>query len=542
MARYRVRRGDTINSIAERAGISREDFIRLNPGLDTRWEIELAAQEGWAVRLGEGNSIGGGAGTDTTLAYVEVASGDYRRSDVQRTQTSQSPILTEEQKGIPPSPWTDEMQAEADASIARTRDDEYVDMMQEYVPGYTGYVPGSPEDAAAREEHGFPPYGEEAGGANEPLPGGANAEPDTDVSGDNPDTTAGNAGEGGGYTEQDQENLMAAVEGSFPWINSLPGLRDFIWGIIQSRPRVSTAAIISEVRNNWDGYDGLFPNIRREDGSMRMNEGTYLSTLDGYRRTLGRFGLAEQYSNAQLSEFLANEIDVNELQDRLTIFDRIQRGGHDLKVAMYVYGGISLSDDDLYDMVVDPSYAGEVSEEYWANAQELDYPTFLGRAADVVTQTTGTVVDRETTVTVLDQLLHGGDPSAGEYLSLVELEAAFEAAMVGSAATMQGLALPDFEDIEQFRMAGINRSAALQRYGEFARDRDFLNAVVSRRDMGGFSQENFEAASFLSNPDQQRRLQRGLAQEAARASGGASFGFGQSQGRIQQAGMTAFRN
>lgn len=518
MARYIIRKGDTINSIAKRAGISREEFIRLNGRIDTRGELE--SMVGFAVRLGEGNSIGDPAGQYVPLAKDFLGSGyDAEWAATYAQQSRQS-------------------NADMRAAEDYYRSPEYVDMMQEYVPGYTGYVPGSPEDKAALDR-------DEARRnrvADEDMPGVGPQDEPQEGGGDSGLTTTPETPTTAEEYTQDPESIVDAVMGSYPWLAGL-GLRDFILGLVTDNPRISSTAIISQVRNNWGGYDELFPNIRRDDGTMRMNEATFLTTMDNYRRVLNRFdGLGDEYTRAQLSQFLANEIDVGELQDRLTVYDRIQRGGHDLKAAFYVYGGISLTDDDLYDMVVDPDYAGDVTSQYYANAQNLDYPTFLGRVTDIATQTTGTMLPRETAATVLDQLLHNGDPVDGEYLSLVELEAAFEAAMIGSAATQQGLALPDFSRIEQFRMAGINRTQALQKYGEYARDRDFFNAVVGRRDMGDFSQQNFESASFLFDPDQQRRLQRALVQEQSRGKGGTSFAFQNVAGRIAQGGMSAFRN
>ena len=55
LARYTILPGDTINSIAERAGITREEFLELNPGIESRSDV--SRYEGHSVRLGSGNSI-----------------------------------------------------------------------------------------------------------------------------------------------------------------------------------------------------------------------------------------------------------------------------------------------------------------------------------------------------------------------------------------------------------------------------------------------------------------------------------------------------
>jgi hypothetical protein len=178
--------------------------------------------------------------------------------------------------------------------------------------------------------------------------------------------------------------------------------------------------------------------------------------------------------------------------------------------------------------------------EYATRAAGLDYGTFIGRVLDIAAQDSN--IDRESGAALADQLLHGGDPVNGDYLSLSELLNAFEAAMIGSAATAVGLAMPDISRIEEFRLVGISHAQARQGYGQFARDENFLNAVVQRSRGAEFGQEEFEEAQFLSDPDEQRNLARGLAQEEARARDGGGFTFGQESGRLTQQGLSAFRN
>jgi predicted metal-binding transcription factor (methanogenesis marker protein 9) len=64
MAQYTILPGDTINSIAKRAGLTREEFLRLNPNITSRADIE--AMVGQNVRLGAGNEI-------TKITFSDVA-------------------------------------------------------------------------------------------------------------------------------------------------------------------------------------------------------------------------------------------------------------------------------------------------------------------------------------------------------------------------------------------------------------------------------------------------------------------------------------
>lgn len=340
----------------------------------------------------------------------------------------------------------------------------------------------------------------------------------------------------GGLSDVEVANASAEILAAFPWLEQL-GLGGLVSGLIIEG--YETPYILAQIRASSQ-YQAMFPNITRGDGTMRMSEGAYMTQMDLYRGVVQQYGLS--YDNAALSNFLANDIDANELNQRLRTWDSIQRGSADLRAAFYVYAGISFSDDELYRFAVDENYQGQVINEYQSRAQDLDYQTFLTRAAEIATRTHDVGFDTQTNVALLDQLLHGGDPTNGRYLSLSELLNAYDAAMIASAATSVGLALPDLSRIEEFRMVGISHAQARQGYGQFARDQNFLDAVVQRARGTGFGQAEFEEASFLSDPDQQRNLARGMAQEEARARDGGGFTFGQQSGRLTQEGLSAFRS
>lgn len=358
----------------------------------------------------------------------------------------------------------------------------------------------------------------------------------------------GGGGTGGGgsapdpsaMTEVEVGNALSEAMAAFPWLANLGAEVTTLIDTLVREGR-STDFILSRIRATG-GYQTMFPNIRRPDGTMRLNEGQFMNQMDSYRAVMNQYGMTD-YDNAALSNFLASDVDVNELNQRLRTWDAVQRGGGDLRTAFYVYAGISLSDSDLYDYMVDPVDRGNMDAQYAAaQAAGLDYNTFLQRTAEIAAINTGVQVDPQTNMALVDQLLHGGNPTSGQYLSLSELMNAYEAAMIGSAATSVGLRLADISRIEEFRQVGITHAQARQGYGQFARDQAFLNAVVERARVQNFGQTDFEDASFLSDPDAQRNLTRGMAQEEARSKGAGSFAFGQEAGRLNQSGLSALRN
>lgn len=500
MARYVIQAGDTLTSIAQRSGQTIQQLLARNPGITNPDLISV----GFSLRLGSNNTIDGiGAGR------TDGGSGGGG------TTTNKAPN-TAETFGID--------QAELDA----LNDEALQDGIR------LGYLnPDGTVNLAYFEE------------------GGPGAETGPIVPGSDGGGSSGTADPGGSATneadtaateaaaKEDRLNAFQAAQAAFPWITNLgldSQLKDWIFDGYRGQ------ALVGLIRQT-DQWQTMFPNLRRADGTLRMNESTYLGTMDAYRRTLQRFlgSDALDYTNNELSSFLEAEIDANELGDRLTIYDQIVRGGNDIRNAFYVYAGISMSDDDLYKYVVDPITQKSFDAEYSA-ANDPSYGEFIARTTDVVTQDTGGTVTREEAADTVDILFHGGDPLSGDYLSLSELTNAFELAMLGSAATSQGLLLPSLQALQEIRTAGISRSQALQAYSQFSRDRNFINAIVSRSGGDEFTQEEFEQATFLGQADPSRELTRARQQEEANSRPAGSFSFGRQSGRLTQEGLSAFRS
>lgn len=382
------------------------------------------------------------------------------------------------------------------------------------------------EDDGLPEVPGATPGGDDTGGEDDnDIPGGTDFQPETP----------------GGLSELEARNAIQAAIAAFPWVAEA-GLTDQIVNWIRNEGYTGEA-LVGLIRQT-DQWQSMFVGIRRDDGTLRMNEGQYMATMDAYRGVLQRqFGSeARNYTNAELSNFLVNDIDPNEVADRLQMYDRIVEGGAEIRAAFYVYAGISMSDDDLYNYVVDPFTQRSFDEQY-EGAGQIDYGTFLVRTAEVAIDQTGAAISPDQAVPLLDLLYHGGQPLGGDYLSLSELRNAFEYAMLGSTALAQGLDMPDIDTIRQIREAGITRAQALQAYGQFVKDRSRLDAIYRRAGSGEFSQSVFEEGTFLSDGNVQRGLDRALAMEDARAQAAGSFGFGQSSsGGVAQPGFSAFRS
>jgi hypothetical protein len=358
----------------------------------------------------------------------------------------------------------------------------------------------------------------------------------------------------------DLTTFRSQLEASFPWLNQLGLSLD--WFRETAATITNPDEFVSKLRQTPQ-YKARFPAIRRADGSIRMDEAAYLRQETTYRQLLRQFGYpVEQYENpTTLVGFFDNEIDPNELKDRLEVYEGVKTAGTSVKDAFYVYAGLDLTDDDLFEAVVDPAAAQRLSNEYNAAiaSSSFDYSTFIARATDLGLRRAAETLDQLRTsgaVTgqavqqllrtdpgfarqVMDVLYTGGsgDVSSGS-LSLQELTNAFEEAMIGAAASSAGLSLPTKDRIAELRMAGVNRAQAQQAYRDFGQFAGIYRSAVERARGTEFGQDQFERASFLGDSQAVSDLRAGLAYEQAQGKAQGTFRFDQDRtGTIVQQGL-----
>jgi len=368
-------------------------------------------------------------------------------------------------------------------------------------------------------------------------------------------------GTGEGYNDPTQ--LHRELRLAFPWIDQIGLSVEFF------RDLAATAASADEavVRlRETPQFKSRFPGLYRSDGSIRMTEGQYLQQESSYRQLLRQHGLPEdQYRTpSSLVGFFEGEIDPNELEQRLSVYQQVKEGSQDIKDAMFVYGGLDVTDDDLFEAVVDPAAGQELSNQYNAAvaAQRFDYESFITRATQaglnrVATElsqmektgtVTGAVVQRILSVDtgfarqIMDVLYTGGSSVNGSpTMSLQDLLSTFQEAAIGAAASEVGLELPTLERVQELRAAGVERNQAQKAYQEYARNKNLYGAAVKRARGTDFNQSSFEKAVFLGDPNATNDLTAGIASEDAAGRSQGSFQFDQDRsGRIFQRGLRSF--
>lgn len=362
---------------------------------------------------------------------------------------------------------------------------------------------------------------------------------------------------------QRQAAALDYLKATFPWIERLGGLNDMVDMV---RRGLTPDGVVAEVRQKqW--YKDRFVAITRNDGTMRMNEKEYMDTEEEYRKLRRQFNKYDPADDVPQSYkgLFENDLDPNEFRDRLDLWDQIDRSADDVKSTFYVYAGMRLSTDDLYQATVDPSKSASLELEYDRRvaAQPIDYDTWITRATEAgLEQTTRTLERLKTQGAVGEialQTLRGIDPvmardladqlyrspnaqdKTGRFLSLNELQAAFQYALLGSAASANGLQLPGTDRLESLRAAGVTRAKALEAYGAISTNKNVWAGALSRANLGTMDEADFEAALLINQGKERDMLERAQRYDESLAFKGGSATFGQDQqsGLLQQLGLRA---
>jgi hypothetical protein len=364
-------------------------------------------------------------------------------------------------------------------------------------------------------------------------------------------------------TPAETASLVNDLRLYFPWIDDV-GISP-AWLQETAATAASSSEIVQKIRQ-LPQYKARFPGLTRGDGTLRMNEAQYISQENSYRTLLKQYGFDtnnEFKSPSSLLGFFDGEIAPDELRDRLAVYKQVQEGGQRIKDAFYVYAGLDLTDDDLYEAIVDPAAEQNLRNKYnqAVAGQSFDYTTWITRATQVGLRNVATELEKlkkrgaltadavskiqsvspDFARQIMDAIYTGGERGgqAGS-LNLQELLDSFQFAAVGAAAQNAGLSLPTKERLAAIRAAGIDQAKMIQGYQQFGQNKEVFNAAIQRaRGTERFGVLGFEKAMFLGDADAMRQWEAGLTYMESAGKTQGQFRFDENrQGRFQQKGLS----
>lgn len=273
-------------------------------------------------------------------------------------------------------------------------------------------------------------------------------------------------GSGGQQEEQQQQqvqnrNFAEEARLLFPWIpDELVGVFASAWEKYGD-PNLAMAALRQDAR-----YEQFFPGNRRDDGSIRLTEGDYLSTVEAYNRERTALGLSPLRVDLQ-TRLIEGDVSANEYASRL--------GNAFVNLASNIDA-------------VRQDYA-----ERWGNGD----------------------------FSISALLENYVDPG----VSVLEAEHRLRASQIGGEARLRGTMLSTSE-AELFASYGLDQQAARSVFGEVATRLPTLNQLVQRHndpdDPFDFAQ--LAEALVISDPEELQRISRLFSQERSMFSSGGFTG------------------
>ena len=207
-----------------------------------------------------------------------------------------------------------------------------------------------------------------------------------------------------------------------------------------------------------DAYANFFPGIRREDGSLRMTEGDYLSARDIFNAELESIGLNSELFGQTFVDLLEGDVSPREMVSRV----------------------------------------------------EAAYTTIIDRAPEILSfyaQEAG-MTDLTPEAVVASFL----DPRVGEEI----LNRRIGIAEIGGQAAIRDFDL-DLDLVTRLYEVGITTSAATEAFSAATEAVPVLNALARRHNDpdDDFDINEFVGAQLLDDPFQRRRMRRLISQERA---------------------------
>ncbi len=130
---------------------------------------------------------------------------------------------------------------------------------------------------------------------------------------------------------------------------------------------------LMQVRQNRAVYDRYFPGNLREDGTIRLNEMEFLSTVEGYRARLSSFGVPPDVllGPEKLRALIEGDVSPNEFGDKLdALYGGVLSQGDAIREAYASQYGISgLSDAAIFASAIDGTTSPSVFESRIRSAQ-----------------------------------------------------------------------------------------------------------------------------------------------------------------------------
>lgn len=371
-------------------------------------------------------------------------------------------------------------------------------------------------------------------------------------------------------TEQSSGGVDFAAEAQamFPWLTGqLLSTYADLWA-----ETGSATAALTKLRDT-SPYKSVFKGIRREDGTLRMDENTYMSQMVGFREILSEFEISTGGDALDLSRLIELEVDAREFAQVVAeAATRFREPGADDNGLASTFVSRFMESGSLSSALQQVRESAEYEQVFAGNRRDdgtlvMDEPAYFaykrgweriflsrglnpepfeaqGRLEEAVRGEVS-IQELEGRVQAVESNILGNTSSVAQFfaqaygqegaafLGSVEgglarssalamaldpdvgnelLSRRISAAQIGGEAAVQGFKR-SVDRAEELARAGVTQAQARNLYSQAGLQLGGLTAATSRFRRGATSLEDFESAFALGQAGQQQRITRALQDE-----------------------------
>ncbi len=248
------------------------------------------------------------------------------------------------------------------------------------------------------------------------------------------------------------EELIAQAQLLYPWLpSSLVTIFAEFW------VETGDPALALQRTRTTDLYDTIFPGIRREDGSFRMNEAEYLAIQDAYRQVLLDWNINPAVIEHRFASLIEGDVNPGEFAERVNAIASRLEGNIEQNRAIFAEQfGVDPTNEAILLAALDPEIGQNILEKS---------------------------------------------------ISLVDISA---------EASLRGFS-PSRETVDRLYRFGVNQAAAREVFGAAEQDLPFLRNLARRHydPEDNFTLGDFLEANVFGDADTRQRVRLLLSQEQA---------------------------
>ncbi len=111
---------------------------------------------------------------------------------------------------------------------------------------------------------------------------------------------------------------------------------------------------VARMRQSPD-YDTYFPGNRRDDGSLRYDENTYLAMIEGFGDIIGDLGINPSIFASDFINLISGNVSIPEFESRVrTLSRRVLQGSDAIRAEYASIAGLEMTDEALIAAALSP--------------------------------------------------------------------------------------------------------------------------------------------------------------------------------------------